>query len=727
MDLQQHALLESLATAVAAGIFLTVLSRRLGLPAIILLLAGGVVLGPEGIGLVKPASLEGFLPVVVALAVGLVLFEGGLTLDLRGYRKGSIVIRRLLTGGVVITWLGSSFFVWWLLDVEIPMALLAGSLVIVTGPTVIAPLLKRVKISSRLHDILHWEGVLIDAIGVFVATLCFEWIVIGSGETAVLNLLLRVGSGIGLGIFGGLAIASAYRRRIVPEGQLNAFAIGAAVGLFGLTEAIISEAGLLSVTLAGLVVGWRRPVELERLRQFKAEITDLLIGMLFVLLASRLELDWFRDFGLMGALAVAAVMLIVRPLEVFTASIGSPLAWRERLFLSWVAPRGIVAASMASLFAIQLSHLELPGDPRLLETFTFAVIVATVVIQGLSAGPVAGLLGVRRPDPTGWAIVSADTFSRRIARFIREEAGLEVVILDTNPRLIEEARNEGLVALQDDARNVELSSEREALRRCGHLLALTDNPELNELLCDRWREVLGRGSVHGWSPRAATLEGRHEFSGVAFPGMPRPSVAAAELIDDDARLELVGRPLLSEDMPLLALAPGRAVPIGDLETDVQPDDRILVLRRYSGFLARSLENGTVVDLEVETLEDLAKALVDKVIQLHPGVSTEEALARFAEGDKILGSVLGRGVAIPHIYSPLIARRLCLLARLPQGLEIPDEKKALQLVFLLVSPEGDPSGHLETLAEIARLCTSDKRRQALIDCPDPESARRLLLG
>ena len=558
----ERAILLSLTTAVAGGLGLIILARRTGLPAIVLLLFGGVAFGPEGLGLIRPDSLDGFLPVIVSLAIGLILFEGGLTLDLRGFSRGSNAITSLLTIGVLVTWLGTALAARLCFGLGWPLALLAGSMVIVTGPTVIGPLLKRLQIETRLHNILHWEGVLIDAVGVFVATLCFEWIAGHSGRIAVGNFGLRALSGVAVGALGGFAIVLAFRRRWVPQNQLNAFALAAAVLIFGATEAIISHAGLLAVTVAGFIIGWRRPVELESIRHFKAEISDLLIGMLFLLLSSRLKLAQFHDFGWRGVVLVAVIMLVVRPLNVLLSTLGTSLHWREKAFLAWIAPRGIVAASLASLFAIALSTGTIPGpaavpggNGRFLETFVYSVIVATVVLQGFSAGWVARLLRVKRPDPTGWLIVNADAFGRRLARFIRDEAKLDVLLLDTNARLVAEARAEGLPALCEDALKVDLTEDRSEFQTIGNLLALTDNTELNELLCNRWGHFIGHEDTYRWSPaqNGAAPETTSGHGRVVFARMARPSVIAAEILLREAQIEAA---------PLDEVPPG-GVPLSD--------------------------------------------------------------------------------------------------------------------------------------------------------------------
>ena len=743
----ERAILLSLTVAIAGGLGLIILARRTGLPAIVLLLFGGVGFGPEGLGLIRPESLDGFLPVIVSLAIGLILFEGGLTLDLRGFSRGSSAITGLLTVGVLVTWLGTAFATRLCFGLGWPLALLAGSMVIVTGPTVVGPLLKRLQIETKLHNILHWEGVLIDAIGVFVATLCFEWIAGHSGRVAVGNFGLRAGSGLVVGVAGGFAIVLAFRRRWVPQNQLNAFALAAAVLIFGATEAIISHAGLLAVTVAGFIIGWRRPVELESIRHFKAEITDLLIGMLFLLLSSRLKLAQFHDFGWRGVVLVAAIMLVVRPLNVLLSTLGTSLNWREKAFLAWIAPRGIVAASLASLFAIALSAAgpapglaAAPGGSgRFLETFVYSVIVATVVLQGFSAGWVARVLRVKRPDPTGWMIVNADAFGRRLARFIRDEAKLDVLLLDTNARLIAEARAEGFPALCEDALNVELAEERDEFRPIGHLLALTDNTELNELLCNRWGHVIGHEGTYRWSlARHGTApENTSGHGRVVFARMARPSVIAAELLQREAQIEATSTDAPApESVPLLTLRAGVVVPAMDEEVavpalpllgdaSVLPEGRVLALERTEGFLSRSLAAGGVVDLDAGTLTELYRQLIDHVVAGNPAVSREQMLRDTLDPAELVPAALGHGIAIPHLYSSHLSHRICVLARLAApGLRRPDED-ALRLVFFLVSPSGDPEGHLATLAEIARFCGNPQHREALARFSSAADAKRFV--
>ncbi|MCB0360438.1 MAG: cation:proton antiporter, partial [Bdellovibrionales bacterium] len=432
-----QAMMSTIVAAVSLGVMLIVFAQRFHIPAIVLLLAGGVAFGPLGVGIVQPDTLGDGLRVIVLLGIGLILFEGGLTLDVEGYRSASTIIKRLLSIGVLVTWLVSALAVYLIIGADPSISLLAASLIIVTGPTVIAPLIKRIKLIPRLHHILHWEGVLIDPIGVFVALLCFEWIADTQHQAAAItNFGVRFLVGLVFGGVGGWTIFQGVKREFVPENLINIFALAGAILIFGVSELVISEAGLLSVAVAGLVFGFLEPGQLREIRQFKAEIIDLLLGTLFILLSARLSFDQFEEFGLNGALVVAVVMFVVRPISIALCSWGLDFEWRERAFLSWIAPRGIVAASMASIFALLLEQNGQIENPRFVETFTYSIIVSTIILQGFTAGGLARILGLRLARPRGWLIVGAHPFGRELARFIRGQAHVPVLLVDTNIRAV---------------------------------------------------------------------------------------------------------------------------------------------------------------------------------------------------------------------------------------------------------------------------------------------------
>lgn len=701
-------LLSTVVTAIVAGIGLLIVARRLGIPAIVLLLAGGVLLGPMVWGAsapIQPASLGDGLGVVVSLAVGLILFEGGLTLDREGYASAPTVIRRLLTLGVAVTWIGVAISLHYICEVSWQPAITTASLVIVTGPTVVGPLLKRLGVAERLANILRWEAVLIDPIGVFAAILCYEWLIQGEAQNAFLSLGARVVGGIVVGLLGGAGIALGMRsRRWVPEDLINMFVLAGAVLTFGAAEAIRPEAGLLSVTVAGFVVGlMNKGAEIERVHKFKEELTHLLIALVFMLLAARLNMDQVRSFGWPGFFAVMAVIFIVRPVSIALCTLGQPLGFRERVFLSWIAPRGVVAASMASLIAI---HLEARGSiesARMVETFTWSVIVGTIVLQGLSAGLVVRLLGLKQPQPTGWAIVGAHALSRALARALSPD-GSQVVLVDTNAHHVADASREGLRAIVADARDTELAETPE-FGCVGNLLALTDNEDLNLRICSNWAGLLGQERVYRWAEhegpdhsdrRGKALVWGNEPSAIAFD-IQRGSRMLTRLGPDESG----GRTLLEirEDS-----SPSSNSPNGTNGTKVTKRTVRLALFPRGAVLSQGFDPEQVWQSEAEDFEALTVQIRERLTEvLAPEVRVHPA-------------VVEDGVAVAHAHSNLVQRPHLSAVRLQApGLALaPEPEPLVQVVFVLVSPQGNSRAHLAAISELARLLADDRSRRAFVE-------------
>ena len=324
---------------VFAGVAFVIISNQLKIPAIVLLLIGGILLGPQVAGLINPSSLGKGLQIIISICVAIILFDGGLNLNPEGYKKAPRIILRLLTIGVLITWIGTAILIKYLFNFPISFSLLCGSLIIVTGPTVISPILRNYKIKEKLHHILHWESVLIDPIGVFIAILCFEWYI--EADMIVSHIWvfsLRILIGIIIGIIGGFFIYWLIQRKWIPDEQTNIFVFSSAILLFGLSDILISDSGILTVVISGFVLGWKKPDKLKRIREFKSEISELAIGILFILLAARLDMKDFINLGRNGLLLVGCVIFIIRPLNIFLSSLKTSLKLREGIFLSWIAP-----------------------------------------------------------------------------------------------------------------------------------------------------------------------------------------------------------------------------------------------------------------------------------------------------------------------------------------------------------------------------------------------------
>ena len=348
----------TVALALAAGIMAQSVSRLLRLPGIVLLLAGGALLGPEGAGWIQPRSLGDGLFGIVDFGVAIILFEGGLNLEWSRLKRQEAAIRRLITWGALVTLGGGAALAGLLLGMRWNIAILFGALVVVTGPTVIQPLLRDMRLGPRLKTILEAEGVLIDPIGALLAGFILQ-LVTGLTVTTLASQTASVVVSIGFGLLAGLAagflLAGALRYRLlVAHGYENIFTLASVVLLFEACDVVSAPSGLVAVTVAGVVLGNLETRVGEDLREFKDQLTVLLVGMLFILLAADVALDDVRALGWNGFGVVAGLILVVRPLGVWIATRGTKLPIRERVFIGAIAPRGIVAAAIASITAATL-------------------------------------------------------------------------------------------------------------------------------------------------------------------------------------------------------------------------------------------------------------------------------------------------------------------------------------------------------------------------------------
>lgn len=478
----------TLALALAAGVVSQSLARHLRLPGIVVLLIAGVALGPDGIGWVEPRALGDGFHSIVDLAVAVILFEGGLNLEISRLRRAQVAIRRLVLLGAVATLAGASLVAWWELDAGWERAVLFGSLVVVTGPTVVGPLVSELRLRQRVATVLNAEGVLIDPVGAILAVLVLELVLAPehavSGAT---GLLLRVGTGAALGAVAGVALAQLLRiRRLVPEGHENILVLAAVLLVFEVADALSSHSGILAVTIAGVVVGNSKTLVDRDLREFKDQLTVLLIGLLFVLLAADVRFADVAALGWSGVRVVAALVLVVRPAVVALATAGSDLTWRERAFVAWVAPRGIVAAAVASLVAGAMEESGLGGGAQV-RALVFLTIAGTVVQAGLTAGFVAQWLGVRLPRREGVAILGAQGLGLLLARELRA-TGVPVVFLDSNPQACRQAEDDGFAVVFGNALE-ERTLQRARLEAFESVVGLTPNQTVNAVFANRARDL----------------------------------------------------------------------------------------------------------------------------------------------------------------------------------------------------------------------------------------------
>lgn len=467
-----------------------VLARHLRVPGIVVLLAMGVAVGPDGLGWLQPATLGAALPQLVSFAVAIILFEGSLALDLRAVWHQAPAIRRLVTVGALVTATAGAAAAHFVLAWEGPAAVLFGALVVVTGPTVIQPILRRIRLLPRVATILEGEAILGDAIGATLAVVALELCLSRSPEFLARTgwaLAERILVGVLLGLVAGALVALAVRyERVVPPEVRNALAFAIVVGFYQIGDALSNESGILVAIAAGLLVGNLPGKRARRLHEFKEELTMLLLGLLFVLLAADVRLAEIAELGWKGAAVVALMMFVVRPLNVALSTSGCGLERRERVFLAWLAPRGIVAAAIASHAAIVLQHEGIAGGPQL-RALVFLVIAVTVTLQGLSAGPVARALGVAKPPRSGWAILGANGLGLALAeRLAKTEA---VVVIDVAPERCRQARDLGFSVVEANALEEATFGIDEIEARL-QFVGATPNEEVNFLFARRARELL---------------------------------------------------------------------------------------------------------------------------------------------------------------------------------------------------------------------------------------------
>ncbi len=516
-------MLVSLAGIVVLGIGAQWLAWRLRLPAIIPLLIAGFVAGPVT-GWLDPAHTFGdVLMPMVSISVGLILFEGGLSLRIQELRAIGPALRGILTIGPLVTWFATAAAAHFIVGLNWSIALLLGAICIVTGPTVIGPMLRQIRPSGSAGPLLKWEGILTDPLGATIALLVFEGIVThdGFGLVSIVGMVKTVAIGAALGLGGGWALAQLLRLYWVPDYLQNAVTILFVVAGLTASNLMQHESGLLTVTLMGIYLANQRQADVHHIIEFKENIRVLIIAALFIVLTASLQAEDLRSLPVVPtAVFVVVMFLVVRPLAVFSSTIFSDLTQTEKIFLSWVAPRGIVAASVSAVFGLRLSEAGVE-DAHLLAPLIYVIIAATVTVYGLTARPLANRLALAEPNPTGLLIVGAHKVSRAIASALKKEAGVRVLLADTNYGHVSAARKEGLQIYHGNVLSEQAEEEMD-LTAIGGLLAMTPNDEVNSIMSLRHGELFGRGRVYQLAaqqeaqsrrqPVAQRLRGRTLFS-----------------------------------------------------------------------------------------------------------------------------------------------------------------------------------------------------------------------
>ena len=501
---------------IGVGFLCQWLAWRIKLPSILFLLFAGIVLGPV-LGWLDPDALFGdLLEVIVPLAVAVILYEGSLTLKLSEIRGHGAVVRNLVTVGVGITWLSATLAAKFILGWETMLAALFGAIVTVSGPTVIAPLMRTIRPVKSLASIFRWESILVDPIGAILAVLVFNFIIVSQTAGGIDHVFKTFGiivlTGAGLGVAAGHAFGIALRHHWLPDYLRDYGALALVLFVFALSEFVESESGLLAVTVMGVWQANMRDIDIEDILDFKESLTLVLVAVLFIVLAARIDPGGLAALGVGAIALLAALQFIAGPLRAFVCSLGSNLNWRERLYLGWVFPRGIVAAAVSALFALRLENIGFPGAEDLVP-LVFIVIVGTVVVQSLTGRIVAKWLNVSDPDPNGVLIVGANPVALMYAQALHK-AGRHVLVASMGWDGIREARMQGLPVFYGSP--VSDYAERHLdLLGLGHLLALSHRPGLNELACVKYRYEFGRENVYTMPQHEEKSHEKHKISGEA--------------------------------------------------------------------------------------------------------------------------------------------------------------------------------------------------------------------
>lgn len=528
---------QSLALAVGLGSLVTMISIRMGIPAVLPLLIVGLAVGDSGINLIDADQLGSGLLALISVSVALLIFEGSLALDRRTLKQAPRAVRNLLSIGVLVTWGLGTLAAHFVVGLDWSLSLLLASLLIVTGPTVVQPILRRIPLRPNLQSALMAEGILIDPIGAIIAVATLEAVrasLEGHSESALGLTWIYVGpmvigmvSGIVLGLAGGKLMQIAERRAgpRAHAGPLALIGMGACMSAVGFAEMFAHEAGLVAAAVCGVIIANSRLDGAEELRRFKEQISTFLVGTLFLLLAARFELNQIFELPWTAFVFIVLVVVVIRPVSVLASTFGTGLSWRERAFASFLAPRGIVAASLASIVALEFAKIEPAGNApperaaqleesgRMVETLVFLVILVTVALGGTLSGVVASLLKVRAGRPTGVLIVGGQRLGRDLAVALTK-LGVKVRLVDTNAGNIAAASSWSIPTHLGDATDTAWLESEVPLEQIGWVFTCTDNQTV-DLVVTRWAErVVGADRAFRWvsNPEKADGPGRPSFA-----------------------------------------------------------------------------------------------------------------------------------------------------------------------------------------------------------------------
>jgi NhaP-type Na+/H+ or K+/H+ antiporter len=586
-----------LSLVVVLSIFARLLGTWIGVPAIVPLLAVGVLAGTSVTGLVDPQALLGdSLSPVVQIAVGIILFEGALGLKREELASGvRPAVVRLLTIGVLLTWAMATAGVFLLFDIDFEIAVLIGAVLIVSGPTVVLPILDFIAPSTKVRSVLKWEGILVDPVGAIIAVVIFTSLGTGDGDVTfnISEVAFSIGAGLAMGVAGAYALVPLLSTRSLGKRDKIAATLMVVVAAFALSDAIAEDSGLLATIVMGVFLANQRKLDVDYIIEFKEILIPLLIGILFVLLAANVDVSAVIDLGWRGIALVLILVILVRPLVALVSTARLPFTGKERTFFAAMAPRGIVAASTASAFGLKLSEDGVPGADLVIPV-TFTVIAGTVIIYSLGSPPLARYLGLAGNQPPSLMLVGAPRWAIALAAALKQ-AGAEVRIWTEDEARARTAIDAGLLAFGGPL-DPKSRSSAAAFQDLSAVALVSDDDTLNQTLGWEFSSALGSDRVYclrspdGAAPvvpsDATPLFGRAGDTGeiearldrgeifrVLEPGEPVP--AGATPVASTRRLGGRSKPtvrLVSEDGPALKHPDVRLIVLGPEGDQPEPDE-----------------------------------------------------------------------------------------------------------------------------------------------------------
>lgn len=500
-----------LVTVGTLSIICQYLAYRMKIPAILPLLVTGILVGPVFGVLDADAMFGDLLFPIVSLSVAIILFEGALTLRFSDLSGHGVMVRNLCTVGAIVTWITVTLAAEAALGLSWQIAFLFGALVTVTGPTVIMPMLRTIRPSSRIANILRWEGIIIDPIGALLAVLVFEFVV--ASQDAIQHTLTAFGmaviSGLTIGALVGYGLGVTLRKNWLPHYLVNTAVLTVILAAFAFSNMLAHESGLLTVTVAGMMLTNMRDVDVDDILEFKETLSVLLISALFILLATRIELTSIVELGGGVVVLLVVILFVARPLSVWVSSWGSGLRWQEVALLSWIAPRGIVAAAVSALFALQMESQGY-DEAAVLVPLVFLVIVVTVVLQSLTSATIAKWLGERSPPPIGVLIFGGNDFARMLAKEMMTHK-VPVRVADTNWSSISSARMEGIATYFGNPMSHHASTTLD-MEQFGRVLVISPYKQINPMVTYHFQGYLGKESVYALSNNEQEQRASHQVS-----------------------------------------------------------------------------------------------------------------------------------------------------------------------------------------------------------------------